>query len=103
METNRAPTLVRLSDRDNVAVAVRAIAAGETVDLEGRAVHAAEPIPAGHKIALARIPCGQKVLKYGLPIGSATADIAPGQHVHTHNLRSDYLPEGELARAELHS
>jgi altronate dehydratase len=85
--------LVRLSPEDNVAVAVSAIQAGETVMLEGRPVTAVEPIPAGHKIALTAIQARQKVLKYGLPIGSATCDIAAGRHVHTHNLVSDYLPE----------
>jgi hypothetical protein len=35
---------------------------------------------------------GAKIIKYGVPIGSATCEIAAGDHVHTHNLRSDYLP-----------
>jgi len=43
-------------------------------------------------VAIRPIGPGEKVLKYGCPIGSATEPIQPGQHVHTHNLRSDYLP-----------
>lgn len=51
-----------------------------------------QPVATGHKIALQPIAAGQKVLKYGAPIGSATRPIEPGEHVHTHNLKSDYLP-----------
>jgi hypothetical protein len=46
----------------------------------------------GHKVALVPIAAGEKVCKYGAPIGSATRQIRPGEHVHTHNLASDYLP-----------
>ena len=35
--------------------------------------------------------CSEKVLKYGLPIGSATRDIAAGEHVHVQNMKSDYI------------
>jgi len=34
---------------------------------------------------------GDKVRRYGSPIGSMTQDAAPGEHVHLHNLQSDYL------------
>ena len=40
----------------------------------------------GHKQALAFISCGADVVKYGFPIGRATADIKAGEHVHTHNM-----------------
>jgi hypothetical protein len=40
------------------------------------------------------------VLKYGAPIGSATADIAPGAHVHVHNMMSDYTPTHHLLDAQ---
>ena len=40
----------------------------------------------------ASIRAGEKVLKYGAVIGTATSDIGRGEHVHTHNLESDYLP-----------
>jgi altronate hydrolase len=43
-------------------------------------------IPAGHKVALRAIAKGEPVRKYGWPIGHATADIAAGEHVHSHNL-----------------
>jgi hypothetical protein len=88
-----APQIIRLSPKDNVAVAIGALQAGEGIILEGRTITAGEPIPVRHKIAVTPIAAGAKVVKYGLPIGTATQDIPEGCHVHTHNLKSDYLPE----------
>jgi len=86
-----APRLIRISPQDHVAVAVAAIEPGESLTIAGLSITAADRIPAGHKLALIPIAAGQKVLKYGAPIGSATRAIRPGEHVHTHNLKSDYL------------
>lgn len=44
------------------------------------------PVPRGHKVALLPIAAGDAVVKYGFPIGHATRAIAPGEHVHSHNL-----------------
>lgn len=70
--------LLRLSDADNVATAIAQIPPGE----EG----ACDPIPRGHKMALAPIARGAPVRKYAQVIGYAACDIAPGAHVHSHNL-----------------
>jgi altronate hydrolase len=67
---------------DDVAVALRDLEAGEVLD--GLTVRA--PIARGHKLALHAIARGAQVHKYGWPIGLAKADIAAGDHVHTHNL-----------------
>ena len=56
-------------------------------------------VPIGHKIARGDIKAGDKILKYGAPIGVATADIAAGAHVHVHNVRSDYTPSYTLDAA----
>jgi len=48
-----------------------------------------EDVAFGHKYALRDIPAGSEVLKYGLPIGKALADIRAGDGVHVHNCRSD--------------
>ena len=78
---------MKLAHDDDVGVAIRKVAAGTEVgDLTVR-----EEIPLGHKVALHRIAEGAKVLKFGVPIGRATRDIAKGELVHTHNLTSDYL------------
>ncbi len=84
--------LLRLSPVDNVAAVTTTISAGETVLIGGLPVPIARTIPTGHKVAIAPIATGEKVVKYGAPIGSATCDIQPGEYVHTHNVRSDYLP-----------
>lgn len=86
------PRLYRLAPEDNIRVALQELRPGERVLVDGQSVEVQDPIPAGHKIAVRPIAAGEKVLKYGSPIGSATQPIQSGQHVHTHNLRSDYLP-----------
>ena len=80
--------ILRITERDNVAVALSAIEAGAVVSVDGLSVTAVGAIPAGHKIALSAIPAGEKVVKYGFPIGYAKADIAPGEHVHVHNVHT---------------
>jgi altronate hydrolase len=75
---------VRLHPLDNVVVAARRVAAGARVSSEG--VVAVQAIPAGHKIATRLIRAGEPILKYGQVIGASTLDIAPGSHVHSHNM-----------------
>ena len=43
----------------------------------------------GHKYAIRDIPCGENIIKYGNPIGHATADIKKGEHIHTHNMKTN--------------
>ncbi|HEY0776832.1 MAG TPA: UxaA family hydrolase [Gemmatirosa sp.] len=81
-----APTAVRVTPHDTVAVAVRALAAGTTVDVDGLCVTLVDDVPAGHKLALRAHEAGEPVRKYGYPIGAATAPIAAGAWVHAHNL-----------------
>lgn len=61
---------IRINERDNVAVM-----------LEGELK--------GHKIALSDIKKGENVIKYGYPIGHAVEDIKAGDHVHTHNIKTN--------------
>jgi len=86
------PRWLQLSPDDNVGVATRTLEAGQSIVVEGRPVTLPERIPTGHKVAIRPIAAGEKVKKYGAPIGSATCAIGPGEYVHTHNLQSDYLP-----------
>ena len=74
--------LIKLSEQDNVAVALRDIAAGEQTET----VTTADEIPKGHKVALKQISKGTAVTKYAQIIGYATDDIAIGNHIHTHNI-----------------
>jgi hypothetical protein len=96
---DRAPHVFRLCPEDNVAVTSATIRAGQTVPFEGRTLAVRDNVPTGHKLAVASIPAGEKVIKHGGPIGSATGNIQPGDYVHTHNLKSDYLPTFTLDRA----
>jgi altronate hydrolase len=77
---------VRIDPNDNVATLLGDVAAGEAVVADGAPVTAAMAIPRGHKIALAPIAPGDAVIKYGFPIGRATASIAAGEHVHSDNV-----------------
>lgn len=85
---------LKIHERDNVIVAIREIAAGETIALaaadEGqqRFVTAAETIPAGHKMAVQTIPAGGEVIKYGFRIGNAKEEIKAGAWVHVHNIKT---------------
>lgn len=79
---------------DHVGVAVEDIRAGEAVEgvcLEDDStvtVKAIQEIPLGHKVSLTSLTEGAPVIKYGEPIGMASATIKPGEHVHVHNLKS---------------
>jgi len=86
------PRLLRLSPRDNVGVIIATVRQGDVLDIAGQAHTMAFDIALGHKLALAPIARGDKIVKYGAPIGSATADIAAGAYVHIHNMKSDYIP-----------
>src|SRR6476660_10038886 len=88
--------LLLLDAEDNVLIATSRIRAGETVMVGGVAIVLSADLPIGHKLARRPIASGDKVLKYGAPIGSATRDIAVGSHVHVHNVKSDYTPTYHL-------
>lgn len=85
MTGDRIIRAIRVHDADNVATAIADIAAGEA-PFAASGVRASTDLGRGHKIALTPIARGGAVVKYGFPIGTATADIAPGEHVHSHNL-----------------
>lgn len=82
---------IRIHPADNVLIAAIALHADERFLLEENEIMIKERIPLGHKIAFKSIKCGEKIIKYGLSIGSATKDIFPGELVHVHNIKSDYL------------
>lgn len=80
--------VIVITARDNVATALEALAAGETIEVNDRQVTVRESIASGHKVALRSIGAGEAVVKYGNPIGTATSEIAAGAHVHVHNVAS---------------
>ena len=80
---------IQITPQDTVAVALCPIEKGEQVC----GVTAAENIAQGHKMALCAIKTGEPVIKYGCPIGHATAEIAAGEWVHTHNCKTNLSEE----------
>ena len=73
-----------ISPGDSVGVALTALKKGAKAD----GVTLAEDIDRGHKFALKEIKAGENVIKYGEVIGRALCDIAPGEHIHTHNMKT---------------
>ena len=80
--------VLKISAGDSVAVALTALEAGKTLDVEGQQVTLITDVPAGHKFALKEIKAGEPIIKYGFPIGQAKCDVQPGEHVHVHNLKT---------------
>lgn len=80
---------IRLNSSDEVAVALKDLPAGTELDVEARLVVVREYVPAGHKVALVDIARGAPVHKYGQVIGSTTAPVIAGEHIHLHNLSGD--------------
>ncbi len=85
------PRLLRLSPQDNVVVLIQSVSQGECLSLNGQDLVMAADMGLGHKLALQSLAVGDTVIKYGAPIGSITQPVAAGEHVHNHNLKSDYI------------
>lgn len=87
---------IKLTETDNIIVAVEPIAPGESV----AEVAARERIPRGHKMALQAIANGTPIVKYGQIIGFSTQDIEPGQWVHEHNVTMQSFERGYASGEE---
>jgi (2R)-sulfolactate sulfo-lyase subunit alpha len=82
---------ILLHPDDNVLVLAEPIAVGQTIEIDGAPLASPGEVAVGHKIARRPLSVGDKVLKYGAPIGSMTATAQAGEHVHMHNMKSDYI------------
>jgi altronate hydrolase len=80
---------IKINPNDNVAVCLETGAAGESAVIEGQSIVLVNNIPVGHKVALSDIAPNADVIKYGSPIGHALSEIKVGEHVHTHNLKTN--------------
>jgi (2R)-sulfolactate sulfo-lyase subunit alpha len=83
---------VLLNEADNILVCCQTASANECVKLSNIELKLDSNIDVGHKVACMNIVKGQKIIRYGVSIGSATVDITKGSHVHLHNMKSDYIP-----------
>jgi (2R)-sulfolactate sulfo-lyase subunit alpha len=93
MASNTPPQFLLHQDGDNVAVAVQDLEPGTVTgaSVKNGTSHTAElkdTVPLGHKFALVAFSAGDPILKYGIKVGVATQDIAVGQYIHVHNMRS---------------
>lgn len=92
MNVASAASAFQVHASDNVATLLGEAPAGTPLQIVGPAgrqdLIAREKIELGHKIALAAIPEGAPVIKFGIVIGIAMRPIAPGEWVHLHNCRS---------------
>ncbi len=95
---SRPASLLLMSPEDNCLIARTALASGDVVAIDGLPVTLAQHIQIGHKVARRALAVGDKVLRYGALIGSITAPVAIGEHIHTHNLASDYIPTFTLGQ-----
>ncbi len=92
MSESQNGLLLRIAEEDNVYVLLRSLDAGARLQLGEQTIICETSLEMGHKIAARNIAAGEKIVKYGAPIGSATRDIRTGEHVHLHNIKSDYIP-----------
>jgi altronate dehydratase small subunit len=92
MERRMRVDAIALRDADNVATALREIAAGEEVAVgvldRQVSVQVRQAFPFGHKLAMTDLPQGTDIVKYGEVMGRATQAIPAGSHVHVHNIES---------------
>jgi altronate hydrolase len=90
-----AANVLRLAPDDDVVVALGKLEPGDEVRVGEQAVIVRDAIPFAHKLAIADLASGRPVRKFGVPIGSTTRAVAAGEHVHVHNLKSDYIVNAE--------
>jgi len=81
-------SFIKINPSDNVAVALQPLAKGTVIELDNSTLTLTEDIMQGHKFTLKSLKPGDSIIKYGNPIGHATAEISAGSWIHTHNLKT---------------
>ena len=79
---------IQINTKDNVLIILEDVFKDEIIEHKGIEVKFKEDIKSGHKVAYEAINKGQPIIKYGMPIGKAVKAIEVGQHVHTHNVKT---------------
>ncbi|AOW12485.1 galactonate dehydratase [Hydrogenophaga crassostreae] len=91
--------VIRIHPADDVVIARQQLLGGTPIASEGITVSGL--VPPGHKVAVRAITTGQPVRRYNQIIGTATRDIAPGQHVHSHNLAFSRFDRGHTVGGDV--
>lgn len=81
--------MIQINENDNVVVALKDFEQGQTLQINSHELVVKEVIKRGHKIAVKEIHKNENIIKYGYPIGHAVKSIYPGEHVHTHNTKTN--------------
>lgn len=66
---------------DNVAIAIRTLPPGTTIDYPGGKLILDHTVMEGHRFAVAPIAEGEALLSWGFPFGFACRNIAPGDYI----------------------
>jgi hypothetical protein len=82
---------ILMNKADNVLICCQTAQAGEIAYIDKQPFNITSQIEVGHKVARNDLKKGQKVIRYGVPIGSVTHNIVKGEHIHLHNMKSDYI------------
>lgn len=98
-----------IHENDNVLIALHDFSKGNKINIGDEIFTFEEDIKRAHKVARININKGENIIKYGRPIGYATVDIKKGQHVHTHNIKTNlndiisyfYKPHFEQVKTHL--
>lgn len=94
----QTPSAILLHPNDNILVCVKQLKAGDEILIDNETIFLSTDIAVGHKIARRNLLPGDKVYRYGAPIGSMIQEAAKGEHVHMHNMKSDYIPSHTRSR-----
>ena len=81
-------SFIKINPSDNVAVALIPLQKNTVIKLDDTTLTLTEDIMQGHKFSLKNLKPGDSIIKYGNPIGHATAEIPAGSWIHTHNLKT---------------
>lgn len=82
-------TYIKINQADSVVVCLQDKRKGDIIEIDGRQVVVNQDTPAGHKILIQDVSKGEDIIKYGYPIGHATADMKTGDWVNETNLKTN--------------
>ena len=81
--------LIKVNPTDNVAVALVNLVAGESIQFEGETITIESDVKMKHKIALAPLNVGDRIIMYGVLVGKASAKIEKGGLLSTLNVKHE--------------
>lgn len=83
---------ILLHSKDNVLICCAAARKGDVVNIDGEGVMLLCDMAIGHKIARQTLGKACNIIKSGAPVGSLICAVVRGEHIHLHNMKSDYIP-----------